>query len=81
MISETYEIAPQAKIQVSTLSPKETTELKKVLAEPSVANTTSTSSGHFVSRIGKATRVLWEKPVNSVPRILNVLSFSAASQK
>lgn len=76
MRAEPFIVAPGAKIPLSLLSTGEKRELKFVVSQPIGANTRRTDKGHFVSRLGKNKRVLWELGNDKTVKILSIIEKS-----
>lgn len=76
-ITETpYQVAPQAKIPFSLLTPREKSLLAGIILNP-VGAAQRTTSGHYVSRLGAKKRVLWDREDNATAAtVLGILDNS-----
>ena len=81
MRTETFIVAPGAKIPFSLLSTKDKRELKNVVSNPSEANIKRTERGHFASRFGQTKRVLWETRNGEPVRILSIIDENSETFK
>jgi hypothetical protein len=72
-----YQIAPQAKIPYEGLTAAELSLLLALFDRKGIEAATRTASGHYVSRLGQAKKVLWARPAGApLPTILTIVDQS-----